>query len=405
MSAPVQIFLAERSLEKELQCIYGKLIQDDEDFRATYLYVLTGRGASPVDHPAAWRAPRLRSVSSLSESTSSHRFIGSYIAHNCDLINRVPFTPPRFDLIDIRTNLPIPAINMTKFMYFRYHHLPAKELRAASPPPIGRRPYHQDFENYRRSIEMFVNDIEERTIERARTITSMIVLANIMSEEFKRRCRSIANHFHLETFFYNSVTDDQLYYVFTDFWSAIDFRSLQVSDKLPQSPTEQDKWRFQLRRFTKVTFACLARDYFKYCLQVTRVKKGHNRYDSKQPSEREEKFKEEKATYERLCRNLRDYPNIIGENEVVRNLYIETLAPPDQNTQLITEPPGIEIRDAHIPGFGEIFFDVEKERKRFNTGLQKVAHEWRKPPSLVLLKDARDFHATRDFLVDCNPPM
>ncbi|TGO86068.1 hypothetical protein BPOR_0338g00050 [Botrytis porri] len=395
MSMPIKIFLAEKSLEKELRCIYGKLIQDDEDFRATYLYVLTGRGASPADHPAAWRQPRLRSVSSLS----------SYIGHNTDLINEVPFTPPRLDLIDMRTNLPIPAINMTKFLYFRYHYLPAKELRATSPPRVGKRPYHRVFENYKRSMEMFVNDIGERTIERARAITSMIVLGNIMSEEFKRRCRSIANHFQLETFFYNSVTDDQLYYVFSDFWSAIDFRALQVSDKLPDSPREEDKWRFQLRRFTKVTFACLARDYFKYCLQVTRVKKGHNRHDSKQPCEREEKVNEEKAIYERLCRNLRDYPARNDKNEIVRHLHRETLAPPDKDTQLITEPPGIEIQDGHIPGTGTIFFDVEKERKRFNTGLKKVAHEWQKPPALVLLKDALNFHATRDFLVDCNPPM
>ncbi|KAF7925065.1 uncharacterized protein EAE98_007153 [Botrytis deweyae] len=405
MPTPTELFLAERCLEKELQCIYGKVIQDDEDFRATYLYVLTGRGASPADHPAAWREPILQSVGSLSESSSSRRFIGSYIAHNIDLINQVPFTPPRFDFIDMRTNLPIAAINMSKFVYFRYHHLPARELRTASPPRIGRRPDHRDFENYRRAIEMFVSDIGQRTIERARGITSMIVLANVMSEEFKRRCRSIANHFQLETFFYNSVTDDQLYYVFTDFWSSIDFRSLLVSDELPNSPTEQDKWRFQLRRFTKVTFACLARDYFKYCLQVTRLKKDHNRCDSTQPSEREEKLNEEKATYERLCRNLRDYPNITRENEVVRDLHIETLAPPDEDTQLITELPAIEIQEGHIPRGGMIFFDVEKERKRFITGLQKVVDEWRKPPALVLLKDARDFYATRNFLVDCNPPM
>ncbi|TGO34460.1 hypothetical protein BHYA_0196g00160 [Botrytis hyacinthi] len=422
MPSPVGTFLAERSLEKELQCICGKLIQDDDDFRATYLYVLTGRGASPVYHPAAWTEPRLQSVSSLDEvinniissnsrlqysssfdqSTSSYRFIGSYIAHNCDLINRVPFTPPRFDLIDRETNLPIPAINMSKYMYFRYHHLPAKDLRAASPPPIGRRPDHQIFKNYRGSIKMFVNEIGERTIERARSITSMIVLANIMSEEFKRRCRSVASHLQLEMFFYKSITDDQLYYVFTDFWSAIDFRALQVSDELPHSPTEQDTWRFQLRKFAKVTFACLARDYFKYCLQVTRLKKGHN---STQPSEREENFNEEKLTYERLCRNLWSYPNIIGENEVVRNLHREFLAPPGEDTLLITEPPAIEIQDGHIPGNGKIFFDVEKERKRFNTGLQKVVDEWQKPPALVLLKDAPDFYATRDFLVDCDPPI
>ncbi|THV48984.1 hypothetical protein BGAL_0217g00090 [Botrytis galanthina] len=412
MPSPIEIFLAERSIKKELQCIYGKLIQDDDDFRATYLYVFTGRGASPVYHPAAWREPRLQSVSSLDEpfpysssfyqSTSSHRFISSYIAHNCDLIDRVPFTPPRFDLIDRETNLPIPAINMSKYIYFRYHHLPAEELRAASPPLIGRRPDHQIFRNFRGSIKMFVDDIEERTIERARSITSMIVLANIMSEEFKRRCRSIANHLALEMFFYKSVTDDQLYYVFNDFWSAIDFRALQVSDELPHAPTEQDKWRFQLRKFTKVTFACLARDYFKYCLQVTRLKKGQN---STQPSEREENFNKEKLTYERLCRNLWAYPNRIGGNEAVRNLHREVLASPDKNTQLITEPPAIEIQDGHIAGSGRIFFDVEKERKRFNTGLQKVTDEWQKPPALVLLKDAPSFYATRDFLIDCDPPM
>ncbi|KAM0126053.1 hypothetical protein ACHAO1_010291 [Botrytis cinerea] len=361
MPTRVQEFLARRILEKELQCVYGKLIQDDEDFQATYLYVLAGRGASPADHPAAWSQPRLRSVSSLSESSSSGRFVGSYIDHNCDLINRVPFTSPRFDLIDIRTNLPIPAINMTKAVYFRYHNLPADKLRATSPPHIGRRPEQQDYENYKRSIEMFVDNIQYRTIERARTITSMIVLANIMSEEFKRRCRSIANHFHLEIFFYNSVTDDQL--------------SLQVSDKLPNSPTEQDKLRYQLRKFTKVKFARLARDYFRCCLQVTRIKKGHNRYDSKQPSEREDIFNEKKATYERLCRNLRDYPEINRENELVRRLHKETLATPEEDIQLITEPPVIEIQDAFIPGSmtrspGRILFDAEKQRKRFNIGME-----------------------------------
>lgn len=67
MPSPIEILLAERSIKKELQCIYGKLIQDDDDFRATYLYVFTGRGASPVHHPAAWREPRLQSVNSLDE--------------------------------------------------------------------------------------------------------------------------------------------------------------------------------------------------------------------------------------------------------------------------------------------------------------------------------------------------
>ncbi|KAM0318774.1 hypothetical protein ACHAO8_001571 [Botrytis cinerea] len=377
MPTRVQEFLARRILEKELQCVYGKLIQDDEDFQATYLYVLAGRGASPADHPAAWSQPRLRSVSSLSESSSSGRFVGSYIDHNCDLINRVPFTSPRFDLIDIRTNLPIPAINMTKAVYFRYHNLPADKLRATSPPHIGRRPEQQDYENYKRSIEMFVDNIQYRTIERARTITSMIVLANIMSEEFKRR--------------------------------SIDFRSLQVSDKLPNSPTEQDKLRYQLRKFTKVKFARLARDYFRCCLQVTRIKKGHNRYDSKQPSEREDIFNEKKATYERLCRNLRDYPEINRENELVRRLHKETLATPEEDIQLITEPPVIEIQDAFIPGSmtrspGRILFDAEKQRKRFNIGMEYLELQWKKQPASVLLKDARDFPATRDFLVDCNPP-
>ncbi|KAF7950305.1 hypothetical protein EAE96_007593 [Botrytis aclada] len=264
MPKSIETLLTERSSEKEIQCVYGKLIQDDEDFRATYRYVLAGRGASPENHPAAWIEPTLQSVSSLgslSQPGFSRIFVGSYICHNCNLIYEVPHTPPRFDFIDTRTNLPIPSINMTKFVYFRYHCLPAKELRETSPPLIGRRPKDQAFENYRRSIETFLNDIGDQTIERARRITSMIVLANVMSEEFKRRCRSTANHFQLEMFFYNSVTNDQLYYVFVNFWSAIDFRSLLVSDRLPRSPTEEDKWRHQLRNFTKMTFASVARDY------------------------------------------------------------------------------------------------------------------------------------------------
>ncbi|KAJ8063121.1 hypothetical protein OCU04_008364 [Sclerotinia nivalis] len=173
---------------------------------------------------------------------------------------------------------------MARAIYFRWHSISNQACRVIAPPVIARLPRGDpELNDYCDNLKDYETIIGCEILERARDITCSIVLANIHTDDFKERCRSNFGHLRLAMLFYNLVTDDELYYIYGPLWLAVDFSFVQCSDKLPDSPTHEDKLRWHLRKFTKLRFAYFAAYYFEQCLQ----QRSPNRHDSKQPSKAE----------------------------------------------------------------------------------------------------------------------
>ncbi|EDN93630.1 predicted protein [Sclerotinia sclerotiorum 1980 UF-70] len=234
----------------------GNLIQDDRDFKATYAYVLAARGADEDDHPAAWEDQILIPAGTHDQVIERIISVYDFFAVLVDLL---------LDKQGTTTN-PESEINLSG-------QVSSARIRRGDPE-LG--DYMDNMEYYERKIEL-------EFLGRARDITSNMVLANIHTDDFKERCRSNFGHLRLAMLFYNLVTDDQLYFIFRTFWLAVDFSFIQCSDKLPDSPTDEDKYRRHLRKFTKLKFAHFAAYYFEQCLQ----QKTSYRHDSTQPSRAE----------------------------------------------------------------------------------------------------------------------
>lgn len=210
-----------------------------------------------------------------------------HIVHNLKLKGWVPGIRRHnsvIDPIDEETGLTIPTLNMARAIYFRWHSIGELGRIIIAPPVIARiRRGDPELGDYMDNMEYYERKIELEFLGRARDITSNMVLANIHTDDFKERCRSNFGHLRLAMLFYNLVTDDQLYFIFRTFWLAVDFSFIQCSDKLPDSPTDEDKYRRHLRKFTKLKFAHFAAYYFEQCLQ----QKTSYRHDSTQPSRAE----------------------------------------------------------------------------------------------------------------------
>ncbi|KAF7861935.1 hypothetical protein EAF04_007816 [Stromatinia cepivora] len=411
----------------------GDLIQDDLDFKATYAYILAARGADEKDHPAAWEEQKLIPAGIYVQTSLVHRPtqkqklisagnpiperlaytpIQRHLVHNVKLRNGAPGIRRRnsiIDPIDEESGLPIPTLNLARAVYFRWHFVNGQVCKIIAPPVIARLPPGDpEVNDYLDNLKDYENKIGCELLERARDITCSIVLANIHTDDFKQRCRSNFGHLHLAMLFYNLVTDDELYCIYGPLWLAVDFSFVQCSDKLPDSPTDEDKLRWNLRKFTKLEFAYFAAYYFEQCLQ----QKSPNRHDSKQPSKAEKqafasRLASDLSTSLRRDRRKEEEEqsgprgNKNDNNAERRHSFVDPKVNLDEDP--FADPPEVVIHeDPFATPKAEnkevVWFNSEEAKERWTRGAMKVVRYWEEPPYSHFIWDVGVLPATGNFL-------
>ncbi|CAD6449116.1 3072bf9a-e4f2-41a4-ab33-cdf8d1aa1fac [Sclerotinia trifoliorum] len=403
---------------------FGNLIQDDQDFEVTHAYVLAARGGDPKDRPAAWKEPELipagthDQTSKVDRPTQNQKLISAgksvprptytsilkHLEHNLKLREGAPGIRRRnsiIDPIDEESGLTIPTLNMARAIFFRWHSISEQECKIIAPPVIARlRRGDPELEDYIHDLMIYQDKVELEVLQRALDMTCSIVLANIHTDDFKERCRSNFGHLRLAMLFYNLVTDDELYYIFRTLWLAVDFSFVQCSDKLPDSPTDEDEFRWHLRKFTKLKFAHLAAYYFEQCLQ----QKSPIRHESMQPSKAERQAfasglrrdmekKEEELSKSQENENDNDagrrHPPVDPKVELDQDLFED---PPEV---VIHEDPLAtpKAEDREIA-----WFNSEQAAEGWARGVMNVVDYWREPPFSLFIWDVHMLPATGNFL-------
>ncbi|KAF5879121.1 uncharacterized protein Bfra_006326 [Botrytis fragariae] len=87
----------------------------------------------------------------------------------------------------------------------------------------------------------------------------------IHTDEFKEICWSDNAREDLEVFFARSATNDQLYYVYSKLWTAVNFRFVMDNNVRPNAQEKQV--RKDVRQIIKRGFGFAAADYFNLCIQ------------------------------------------------------------------------------------------------------------------------------------------
>ncbi|KAG4032863.1 hypothetical protein MFRU_006g03240 [Monilinia fructicola] len=362
------------------------ILKDDLDFQATYDYVLNlRREIRDYLCPGTWQEIELKPI-------PVHRYVRPRIAHspfyntvrsqinyNMSLIEKfrkkTKFAAAS-DIIDDKVDLPIFTVNMAKAVWFRWRVLSRQDYLRIRPPHI----YDNDNPQLEKYIELLsetLDQMEYEILHRARQITSSIVLANVKSEEFKRRCRSEIGMISLAIFFFKTVTDEQLYYIYGPIWSAVDFSFIPGSDeKPPNGCSIVSKIKWDLRMFTKLGFGYLASHYFSNCLQRT----GSRRIDSKQvpraeirafslsrkPSVDLTKMEVQSESTERADDNNAENEDLFAVSEALNH---------EENP--FGEYPEVEIGEREPCIISD---DEAREIERYAIGVGKTLHFWGRTP-------------------------
>ncbi|TGO40716.1 hypothetical protein BHYA_0033g00700 [Botrytis hyacinthi] len=98
-----------------------------------------------------------------------------------------------------------------------------------------------------------------------RNVTYGMIAEAIHTDEFKEICRSDNARDDLELFFAKSATNDQLHYVYSKLWTAIDFGF--VMDNNVRSNAQEEQVRKDVRQIINWGFGFAAADYFNLCIQ------------------------------------------------------------------------------------------------------------------------------------------
>ncbi|ESZ94306.1 hypothetical protein SBOR_5302 [Sclerotinia borealis F-4128] len=341
--------------------IPGNLIHDDIDFQATYAYILSLREA-PAQALGAWEEKTLAPAPTSVQPDGPYEPIAVHLEESIMRGYFPQLTPSTraANAIWEESNLPMTTINLAKTVYFRFRSLQPSESMDIAPPAIVQSGFDSpESAEYKSILDLYLEKMAIVILERSEQIASSMVLANIRSNEFRQRCRSNMGNLALAMFFYKTVTDDQIYYIYGPIWSAIDFSFIRVSDTLPENPTLKENLQWDLRKFTKLGFASFASHFFENCLQ----RKALRRHDSQQMSETEKKA---------LASKLEDENDGIAEDR-------DASANPKTEDQ------------------GNILFDAEEARNNFDRGRLKVLWHWKKAPYAKFMVFPETLPATATF--------
>lgn len=328
--------------------------------------------------------------------------INAEFEHNSELIDRElirnPTAMPKAattDNMDRYIDLPPATINLGKAIWFLERCLTEGEYLRIRPPSLIK--HHTEMfklPRYTQALKQYLKDMEHCILYRARQITSTMVLSHIKTEAFKSICKSSTNHILLESFFFQNVTDEQLYYIFGPVWTAVDFSWVQGSDIAPPADaTHTTKIKWDLRMFTKKCFAFFAMHHFADCLQ----KKGDGRHDSTQPTEQEKRA---------ITRNLRRLSDSTKRGEkkckAAEDKYknnVRTEGPSGYSKPVVFRNPfdnSAEIETGS--GNAGMLHDEEiADAKRFNEGVKKEIDRWGTSPLVRFIEEPGMLPAASNF--------
>ncbi|KAB8294057.1 hypothetical protein EYC80_009513 [Monilinia laxa] len=259
---------------------------------------------------------------------------------------------------------------MAKAVWFRWCVISRQAYLDIRPPHL----YNEDGPELRKYMDLLskiMDQMEYEIFHRVRQITSSIVLANVKSEEFKRRCRSEIGMISLAIFFFKVVTDEQLYYIYEPIWSSVDFSFIPGSDeKPPHNCSMVRKVKWDLRMFTKLGFGVLASHYFSNCLQRTagrqdglrEIPRAEMRIVSvpRELSMDLRKTEEQSEFTERANDNNAENEDLFADGEALNH---------EEN--LFGEYPEVEVgdRDPYVSRD-----DEAREKERHAIGMEKMLH-------------------------------
>ncbi|KAF7904697.1 hypothetical protein EAF00_002031 [Botryotinia globosa] len=96
-----------------------------------------------------------------------------------------------------------------------------------------------DRAHYRRAVNAYASQLERDILERMRNVTSSMIAEAIYTDESREICRSENARHDLELFFARSATNDQLHYVYSRLWTAVDFGFVMDNSVRPNAQEEQ----------------------------------------------------------------------------------------------------------------------------------------------------------------------
>ncbi|TGO60298.1 hypothetical protein BOTNAR_0147g00070 [Botryotinia narcissicola] len=197
------------------------LITHDRDFRATGDYI--NSSGDQDSHPAAWKEPEL---------VSAHRKVKPYIVYRPVpeflAANQLLKFPNQLKRLKVReefsSDLPPLTINLVKSVYLLQRAIEPREFSRIQPSYLTRySSSSHERTHHRRAVSAYVSNSEREILERMRNVTSSMIAERIYTDEFREICRSKNTRDDLELFFARSATNDQLHYVYSRLWTAVDF--------------------------------------------------------------------------------------------------------------------------------------------------------------------------------------
>ncbi|TGO50159.1 hypothetical protein BCON_0190g00110 [Botryotinia convoluta] len=239
------------------------LITHDCDFRATEDCINTLRDR--VDHSASWKDPQLLSTDEKVTANIEYIPVSEFLT-----ANQLPKVANQQKRLKVReeysSDLPALMISLVKSIYLLQRAITPEQFTRIQPSYLTHysgKSHDRAF--YRRAVNTYVSNLEREILKRMRDVASAMIAEAIGTDRFKAICRSDRARQGLELFFVQSATNDQLYYVYSKLWMAVNFGFVMDNNVRPNAQEEQV--RKNVRQIIKWGFGFAAADYFSLCIQ------------------------------------------------------------------------------------------------------------------------------------------
>ncbi|TEY60638.1 hypothetical protein BOTCAL_0179g00230 [Botryotinia calthae] len=158
------------------------------------------------------------------------------------------------------------TIKLVKSVYLLQRAIEPRQFSRVQPSYLTRYSgTSHDRTFYHRAVKTYVSNLERDILERMRNVASSMIAETISTDRFKEICRSDNSRQDIELFFAQSATNDQLHYVYSKLWTAVDFGFVKNNNLRLNALEEQV--RKGVRQMIKWDFGFAAADYFNLCIQ------------------------------------------------------------------------------------------------------------------------------------------